>query len=1149
MKSLAQLYKLNRRYNRSINLERDLSNPNSVEGYVLTPRSSDALERVFACFEAKGSTKAWTLTGAYGTGKSSFAHFLACLCGPIDSEAREIAQKIGKSAFKAKWTLPNCLQEEKGLVRAVATAQREPLEHTVLRALQTGAVSFWSQRRGGRPDVLEEIDNLLAKAHKGKRVDASQVINLVKSTAKAAKTGLLLIIDELGKNLEFASQHSAASDLYLLQQLAELSSSDEKCSVFTLAILHQAFAEYAHGLSTEQRNEWMKVQGRFEDIPFTGSTNEMVRLMAQAIDRSSAKELHKEVVNWSSKWFEAVKPTLATAFGDTSTISTIFPIHPVAAAVLPVLCSKYGQNDRSLFTFLTSDEPNSLPSFLHETTVEQSELKTLKLHRVYDYWIDAAGSSLYSRPQLQRWVEIQGKVADAAHLDQKLLALLKTIGLLNLVSSGGHLRATRSLVEYAMCDTPDDSKELQVWSTAINELIEKRLVVYRSQLDELRIWEGSDFDIEPAIQSILQCEHSSLEEMLTKSMPLSPFVAQRHSYQTGTLRYFERAYLSDEKELLKTKSIDNNADGLIVYWLGSNRPKEVPAHCADEKPLVVIPVADRLPLERACKELWALKKINSEAPELKTDGVARREVRQRLVYAQRHLEDVLFDSFRLDKAPKLWITGQRETICSAAKFSARLSNICDQEFDKAPVLWNELINRRELTSQGAKARRELIEAMLSNQTQPRLGLQGFGPECSMYSSVLENTGIHRQDEFGVFRFMAPTDESMIPVWQAIENYCLESTNSPRPVFDLFQLLSKKPYGLKDGVMPILLAAVLIDKVDDVCIYKDGSFVPILGLEHFELLFKDPNRFSIKHFVNSGLRAQVFKAIEELVRRPDQRGLETRNAKLLGVVKPLVGFAKQLPQYTRKTKSLSQESIAIREALYSTKQPDELLFKTIPEALGLDEIVSYEEENQELTKEFSQRLLKALKEIQLAYDLLLSRCKNQLAEAFGTETNLLREYIGVRAKALAFQAEKSPFESFIKSAIDETIDDKVWLERVLMVIGDKPSTSWTDDDVSLFETGLRDFVRRFNNFESLHADADAPGAGYDARRITLTKPSGQEVHRVVWLDKTKEADVTSLAKQIIDEKLKAHPELQDAIISKLAELILQRETEQPLKLKR
>jgi hypothetical protein len=93
-----------------------------------------------------------------------------------------------------------------------------------------------------------------------------------------------------------------------------------------------------------------------------------------------------------------------------------------------------------------------------------------------------------------------------------------------------------------------------------------------------------------------------------------------------------------------------------------------------------------------------------------------------------------------------WIAGALTTVPKTRAFQALLSDLCDRTYHLGLRLDNEFINRRELTSQGAKARRELIEAMLEHNHQNRLGLEGYGPEVAMYYSVLEATGIHRQDE-------------------------------------------------------------------------------------------------------------------------------------------------------------------------------------------------------------------------------------------------------------------------------------------------------------------------------------------------------------------------------------------------------------------
>lgn len=79
---LSEMIYVNRRYNRSINLERDIGDPDSLEGYIPTERAVSALHRILRDVGTQRKrARAWTLTGVYGTGKSAFAHFLTALLG------------------------------------------------------------------------------------------------------------------------------------------------------------------------------------------------------------------------------------------------------------------------------------------------------------------------------------------------------------------------------------------------------------------------------------------------------------------------------------------------------------------------------------------------------------------------------------------------------------------------------------------------------------------------------------------------------------------------------------------------------------------------------------------------------------------------------------------------------------------------------------------------------------------------------------------------------------------------------------------------------------------------------------------------------------------------------------------------------------
>jgi hypothetical protein len=360
-KPLSDYFSLKRRYSRSINLERDFEKTDALLGYIPTERSVDATKRILAAIAGNSDHRAWTLTSVYGTGKSAFAHFLASLCANEKSQSRQMALEIAAKTFGTdsfeystlKQNIPN-----QGLFRAVVTAQREPLSNTIVRALERGAETFWSRQEINKIEIARKLVDLGTQVIDGEIIDSREIPNLVKEVAKAASTGIVLIIDELGKNLEYAVQNQGAEDLYLLQQLAELPK-DQGYQVYIVGLLHQSFVDYGERLASVQRNEWSKIQGRFEDIPFRDSPAQMMRLIGQAIDQSKASAFNCAIYNQSVEWLDFLPDEIKNDYNQ-NVLADTYPLHPITALVLPMLCTRYAQNDRSLFTFLTSAEPYSL---------------------------------------------------------------------------------------------------------------------------------------------------------------------------------------------------------------------------------------------------------------------------------------------------------------------------------------------------------------------------------------------------------------------------------------------------------------------------------------------------------------------------------------------------------------------------------------------------------------------------------------------------------------------------------------------------------------------------------------------------------------------------------------------------------------------
>lgn len=1138
--------KIKRRYTRSVNLERDLEIADSVNGYILTPKAASIIERFLKAISTPNSVRAWTITGVYGTGKSAFAHFLSSLCSSKDEKIRLNALKILKGSDNPYSKLTRNFPE-RGLIKAVVTSQREPIAKTIIRGLKRGVDSYWSGVRGVKPGVLKQLNALYDKVNRDKKVDNQLVLDLIQEIAIASKTGLLIIIDELGKNLEYAAQNQTMSDLYLLQQIAELPTGKQRPTILFMGLLHQAFSDYAHSLSSVQRNEWAKIQGRFEDIPFADSPERVMYLIGCAIDHSKSEMFTPLINNWSEQWNSSLSKYDFLNDVSVKELSSIYPLHPISAVSLPILCNKFSQNNRTLFTFLASDEPYSLTSFLKENSDNNGQLPTFKLHHLYDYFIESAGISMSTRPQFQRWIEVQGRIVDARYFDLDSVQVLKTVGILNLVSNTGSLRASRGLVSLAMCDNVYDKKELIHWRNVVDGLIKKSFITWRKQVDELRIWEGTDFNIEEEVSEQIQQIKEPLADLLNEFYPLRPLIARRHSYTTGTLRYFERIYYETIPD--KIFSSSNNCDGVICYLINKKTPSEIPAYTDDGKPLIVICASEFEVLRLACHEYVGLKDIEKHAKQLQSDGVARRELKRRIFLAKKILDDTLTRSFDIiPNSLRVWILGKKEKINSNTTLNARLSDICDQVYSKGLHLWNELINRRELTSQGAKARRELIEAMLNNLEEERLGIIGNGPEFSIFNSVLSATGIYSYSGGRCSIGIPEKDSGVYHIWKEIESFCKSATETPKQISELYRILEAPPYGVKQGVIPILLLAVLLYYSDYISVYIDGTYIPILGSEHFELLVKRPEKFAVKYFEITGLRAKLFKELEEIISKPiSHSSKHIRNITLLKIVTPLVRFIKKLPPYTLKTEGLSTEAKAVRKAILEAREPDTLLFVSLPQACGFPFInVDTSPENTFL-KSFRKKLIYALQELQTSYDNLLSNCQKLLHDAFSVRSEIsnLREDLRVRATYLKGQVIEPRLKSFIFAAINAEEDDRKWLESVLMVIADKPAESWTDNDVVLFETKLSDIARRFKNLEFIQKElASMPKEGFDAQKVTITYPDGEEINEVIWLEHGIKEKISKLAQEILNsENLKSNDKMKRALVAAMIQNIFCKETKE------
>ena len=1148
---LSELFHVASRFHRSVHLERDFYTGNALEGYVLTVTARETLRRVIAALEDESTSKAWTLTGPYGSGKSAFALFIAKLLDDSESPTTQGALNLLKRGDKSLWHQFSCLNlhERRGFCPVLISGERSPITLALLRGLKRGLIAFSDSpvgcsaipRASFRP-LLLDIQKRLDAAENGVLPHASEITDLFESATHQigaeGGTGLLLVVDELGKFLEYAAQNPVHDDLFVLQSLAEFAARSAPTPLLMLTILHQAFERYAQRLATSQREEWAKVQGRFEDVSFVEPTEQIIRLIGSAIERTAAVE----------------KPNLSVAVDlgltphrlDTnefmSLLENCLPLHSTVALIASSLFRRFAQNERSLFALLNSSEPHGFQDFLTNQTYDGRVLPTFTLSNLYDYIHTALGSSLYTSREGAKWAEIESAIEQLPDPSPMTVKLIKTIGLLGIVGEVSvNLKASKALLRYALDNGTKafHDETAESFASALAMLEQRSIVIYRRYNDAYALWEGSDIDIESRLRDAAAQFDPNLRlptALSTLTQP-QPLIARRHLFVTGTLRYFAVRY-TDLEEFDTDLLPSDDTDGLVLYTLPASEleaeqlaEKATKASVADrEDVLIAIPQSTGF-LRDAVLELWCLGWVEENTPELAGDATARRELWARRTEAEREVSEQLTALFggnivspqvgigpaptrKGDPGNCLWYhRGEPAPITSKRGLNAYLSEICDAVYHETPILRNELINRRQISSQAASARKKLIAGMLDFQQLEKLEIKGYPPEMSIYLSLLSDTGIHRHVS-GVWGFHPPhTDDKnrFSPTWSEIEKFLGECEERRQSVDKLYKQLEQPPFGLRSGPMPILLCAVLLHYEAEVALYEDGSFVADISMPVFERLIRSPEKFEIKRFRMEGIRAEVFEQFTGMISKPVSTMGKPSN--LLVIVRPIMRFVDKLPRYTMLTQELSDAAIALRKAINDAREPDALLFEQLPQALGFDAFGPLTETDSKTVDAFFNSLRSSLSELNRAYDNLLSFIEEMLVSAFSLQSNGDSPHIELinRARPLLESAIETKLKGFLIRICDEELDFKEWVEAIGTYIANKPPASWNDSDKVHFEMNLSELARKFHHFRAVsferqrQSEKTTDNAG-EVIRVGITTLSSLEQERVITVPPTAEAQI-------------------------------------------
>ena len=875
---------------------------------------------------------------------------------------------------------------------------------------------------------------------------------------------LVIVIDEFGKILEHAANNNPEKELYFLQKLSEFVNVPSR-NIILLTTLHQNFSGYATKLTEAQRNEWYKIKGRFKEIVFVEPVEQLLSLTAKRLSKS-CKLSKAEELSFGILYDLGIRSKIVSRNLKYKTAVSLYPLDPVSAVCLTLAIQKYGQNERSLFSFLSTKGVGSINDFkaTPSTTYNVAMVYDYLTYHFYSAITETNADSMGWRSLSVAIERIEGSNLDG-DIIRDCLKLIKTIGLINMFFNGIVLD-NDFLITYG-----DNALGLTNTQDLIKTLISYKIIRFAKYKSQYILFEGTNIDLEDELYkaaSIVPTPNLSVEE-------IAPYISQKvviasaSYYRTGTPRYFEYRIANEPILVEPTGDID----GFIhLVFPPSDIESKVIAMSASANAGASI-YGYFKNTDDIVKRLYEIKKLQYVIENVAFDDrVAKSELENQKNFETQKLNDTLITSLTSDSDSIVWYyNGNPQDIKSVRDFNKLLSRVCDDVYQKTPIIRNELFNRQKLSSAISLARVNLLDAMLKHSDKADFGIESFPPEKTIYYTLFRDSGIHRQDENGNWFLGAPTSDELMTLWDASIKFVNSSVDKPKKLTELAKTLKSAPYKLKQGVIDFWIPIFLYINQQDFALYNNGAFVLSINKEVFELLQKRLKDFSIKAFKVSGVKLEFFKRYRQFLHKDDTVYVSTNT--LTETVKPFFHFIRGLNNYAKITKKFDNAYTAkFRDVLSNAEDPAKTFFEDLPTALGYKDLNS-----DEFVQQYLDLIRRAVRELNTCYDNLIDRIEEKIVEHLGLPTDYVeyKEILETRYRTIDSYILTPKTRSFLDRILAPSDSKREFIEKLAIVINDKRLDETKDSDEAMLVHQMLHILSELERYSTIGESTSNDGS--------------------------------------------------------------------------
>lgn len=656
----------------------------------------------------------------------------------------------------------------------------------------------------------------------------SEVLPLYKSTCEKLKeeygySGIYIVFDEFSKFIESQDGIATGANMKLVQDICELATDSHGAQLFFTMVAHKSIKEYGKYLSQDIINSFTGIEGRIIEKYFITSSKNNYELIKNAIIKSSG--FLNKIPN-SNKYFGSgvcdkyyQLPAFRSNFNRTEFEKTIlkgcYPLNPMGAYILLNISEKVAQNERTLFTFVSNDEPHSMARYVAEH--KESDDWVIGVDLIYDYFSTLFKKEVSNEYIHNLWLSAEYALERCITEDQK--KIIKTLAVILIVNKEDELPASDKNLN--LCVALDDGPQ------AINELVQLEFIYQKSSTGNymFKTKAGSELKKEIKRQRSLKGDNVNYAKALIDVTGKYYVIPRKYNTIFSMTRYFTNQFM-DINDFLDINSSDIllsdcSGDGKVItlYSFSKLEQEKVKNHLIDlnDSRIVIICPKKSLRLKKQLKDYEIIQELRNNQSFTANNKILKKEMPLLIEDIIDEINTYLSEIYEEDSNTKVLYNdnGEIKSIKVGNEETA-VNKCCETLFTKTPEINNELVNREVIgTTQTKKARINIINTILSNNDTEEY-YTGTSQEATIYRALFTVTGIKDNN----------IKHNVQCVLKEINNFIESCSDKKVSMSILVSRLKSKPYGMRMGVIPFYLAYVMENRREDIVVYFADKEIPV-----------------------------------------------------------------------------------------------------------------------------------------------------------------------------------------------------------------------------------------------------------------------------------------------------------------------------------